>query len=442
MMGLVLLACVVLVVAQGVVWPLAVLLPLEVALYPFARYPAGSGLVTFDRVWALAVGAAALLASRRVNSDASSRQLRISGMCFIVVVAMRVAFGGDIAGPGQTVVDALVLPAIVYLAVSRVAVSAATRRTLAASAALAGCLCAAIGIAEAVVGFELASRSGGAVRYDFDAGGVIRVSGPYPVPEVYALLLVVTLAATLYWVQSRSRRFTILTIAAVAIQSAGLILSLFRVAWIALLLVLMISVGLRPGRTLRRFVVVLTVAAVVALAALPFRGNEIFQRRVGNTRNVAGRFATYQVGLEIFKDAPIAGIGLNRFALAQREYTPRSVQGIRSVTSPHSSFLAVLAEVGVIGAGALAWLAWAIARMVRAAWRRARDDEQAACAAACLGASVGYLLFSLTLTMIPYGPSNLAFAFILGLASGVLGSGRADDGIRDGLAQEQTGTNS
>jgi O-antigen ligase len=116
----------------------------------------------------------------------------------------------------------------------------------------------------------------------------------------------------------------------------------------------------------------------------------------------------------------VFGVGALRYNTVASQLPPVDVHGVQSVPDPHSSFLEVLAEDGVIGFVALVWAGIAISRLVHDFRKQATDPADAVLGGVLVGAAVSYLLYSLTLEMLPYGPSNQFFALLLGLAAGRL----------------------
>jgi O-antigen ligase len=285
---------------------------------------------------------------------------------------------------------------------------------------IAGGLLGAIGLAERIIGFELASQSGGQRRYD-DVIGTTRISGPYSVPETYALSLVICLAATLYWLQSRRRGPYVWGILIVGLEIGGIAFSYFRAAWIAALLVVIGSLGIRPRRFGRAFVVAAVVGslALAGTTQLEHR-NKAFEARTTNTYNIYGRLATYEQGIQLFKSAPLTGVGVDRYNAVVTDRAHVVFHNVKSVTFPHSSFIAVLAEQGLVGFIPLLLLSggvWLVIRRIRAL---AETDEEGVLAGSVAGAAAGYVIMSLTLTMLPYEPSNAFFAALLGITVGRL----------------------
>jgi O-antigen ligase len=316
----------------------------------------------------------------------------------------------------ETWFDGVVLPAVVFLAVSRYAVTLDRVQRLAASLMVAGGILGAIGLAERVFGFELATLSGGQVRQEAEFG-LTRVSGPYPVPEPYALALVMCLAATLYWTQTQRRGLAMWGIVFAALEVGGISFSLFRAAWIAGLLVFIGALGIRPRRFGRTLAVTAVVAALAGGATTQLQHNQAFEERTQNTSNIYGRLATYQEGVTIFQGAPLAGIGVDNYHQIALERKPTVYHRIAAVNWPHSSYIGVLAEQGLLGFIPLLLASLGAWFMIRRLRSLAITREDGILAGALAGAGAGYMIMSLTLTMLPYEPSNAFFALLLGMGA-------------------------
>ena len=91
------------------------------------------------------------------------------------------------------------------------------------------------------------------------------------------------------------------------------------------------------------------------------------------------------------------------------------------MTYPHNSYIGLLSEQGLVGFLPLLLLSYAVWRLVRGLRSASFQSKEAALLMGTVaGAALGYLIMSLTLTMLPYAPSNLFFAALLGAASGRL----------------------
>jgi hypothetical protein len=396
--------------------------------YPLLNIEATNSPLSFDRI--VIAGLASWLVLRPTGRpwSRSARWLGAALVCLVVSYGIRAAFtdtyGNFVVLPGNarhyalnTWFDAIVAPVALYFVVGQFAYTRARCRRLALAMAVAGALLGAIGVAEEIFGFELASLSGGTLRVDASID-VVRNSGPYGVPETYALVLLVCLALTLWWTLDVGRRAWGWGVAAMALEVSGLAVTLFRAALLAAVLIFVAGLGLRPGRALRLITITIAIGLAVAFSVSQLTSaNPVLQARVSNTENISGRFATYQQSLKIFTLEPLTGVGIGQFETAQNHVPVTIVGDVRAVTSPHSTFLGLLAEQGVVGLipllAAVA-AAWALLRELR---RRGREPSDIRLWACLVGASLAYLVMSGTLTMLPYGPSNAFFAIALGMAA-------------------------
>jgi O-antigen ligase len=167
--------------------------------------------------------------------------------------------------------------------------------------------------------------------------------------------------------------------------------------------------------------VVVALAALVAVAALSrLDQNDTFQARVSSesaSGNVYVRLATYQQGLDIFRHHALIGVGPKQYGAAAMATPQRFVHGNQSVPFPHSSFVGLLAEQGLFGFVPFVCLIFAAWRLVRALGRASGVRTDGILVGAAVGVSIGYIVMSATLTMLPYGPSNAFFALFLGLVA-------------------------
>lgn len=384
------------------------------------QIPRTHPVITFDRVWIGGMLAFIVLTPRPVRRSVYTRPL-ILGLVWLVASFGVRAFITDanISGPVATWVDAILLPTILFVACERYCLSRGGRtRQLLGALMIAGGVLAVIGIAERIFGFELATITGGSVRFDA-AVDQTRISGPYPAPEPYALALIICFATTLYWISSRKPGTRqIWPFLLVGLQIAAIALVLFRAAWIGALLVVIASIGIRPGRLGRTFLVAVIVAAFAFAATSQLQQNKTFATRTKDTTNIYGRLATYKQGLQMFRSAPLFGVGVNRYHVLAEARPPETFSGVDSVTYPHSSYIGLLAEQGLVGLLPLLFLSYAVWRLVRGLRAESfRNAELVLLIGTVAGAALAYLVMSLTLTMLPYEPSNAFFAVLLGAAS-------------------------
>ena len=140
----------------------------------------------------------------------------------------------------------------------------------------------------------------------------------------------------------------------------------------------------------------------------------VFQNRIQDTGNVLGRLATYRQGLEVFAAHPLFGVGVGQCTNAVLATPTVAVGGYTSVPEPHSSYVDVLTEQGIVGFLPLLAVTVAVWWLIRALRRRATSRADLVLAHSVGAASLAFLVMSLTLEMIIYEPSNAIMAVLLG----------------------------
>ncbi len=245
-------------------WP-----ALGVAAAPLSQH-LGNKYVTFDRVWVSGMVVLLLTLPRaRARARASRRMLLALALLTIVLGVRAFATPASTLLPIRVWFDSLVIPLILFSVVRRViSLDGRLAEKVAFSLMVAGLLLALIGIAEHFTGFELATAYAGDVPR-MDQRGVVRVSGPYGVPETYGLALISCLAATMYWLLGWRRTGWIrsIGIGIATLEVLGIVFTYFRVGWISVLLVVLAALGLRPHRH-GRAIATVVLASLIALPAV------------------------------------------------------------------------------------------------------------------------------------------------------------------------------
>jgi O-antigen ligase len=235
-----------------------------------------------------------------------------------------------------------------------------------------------------------------------------------------------------------ARRFSAVALALV-LEVAYLAVARARGAWLGGVLGIVVFFALRRPRLSRTALAASAAVAVLALLAAVVPGRwtahdsldakrfqpaaRLVHDAVDPTSPVARtRLALWRRTLALYRDHPLAGVGLGNFAvLFPRHAEPNaSEDGVLSAGAvprrAHNDLLERLAESGPLGLAA--WLAL-YAALGAAALRRARADRSDAGPAACAGALAAF--FGSGLTGFPFAmPATL---FLFGVALGLLALG-------------------
>jgi len=201
-----------------------------------------------------------------------------------------------------------------------------------------------------------------------DSSGVgvltARHAGPMPDPNFWGRLLVVGLAFALALVfdclKRRQRGGIIASCGVVGLLLVGIYLTGSRGTFLAaavavFLYLLLVGVSLRrlligmPLVGFGLFLVPGVASRLLSTAGLAEQG-----QRAAVDSSLLERIATQQVGLIIFQDRPLTGVGPEGFIEAFPKYASMTDLTLLRVTAPHNLYLGLSAEVGLIGLAA--WL--------------------------------------------------------------------------------------
>lgn len=263
-------------------------------------------------------------------------------------------------------------------------------------------------------------------------GGWSRPFGTMGHPNHLGALLAVTLPAQLGLVHAafaRGRRAAGVVLAlGGALSAVALVATLSRAAFSAALVglavyLLFVLAGGRRRMALAAGAIVLTLALGMFLrhsprGAGPFAG--ALRERVQRAVVIGPRLQIWRAALDVFRESPVLGSGLDTFALAFQRHRP-SLYWVQEYdatpTQAHNEILHALATQGIVGG--LAWCAVVLGAgwMGTRAVRRAQGVERGL-ASALLGGWVAFLVLALAGFAVVTITSTLAVwaAVLTGLA--------------------------
>jgi O-antigen ligase len=399
---------------------------IEAVAFPFLRWPLNHNLLTFDRYVILALGGALLL-TRGPRMAPRSRRLVFAFGAFTVIFGVRALVTDALPLPRGRLassdlqpqidwLDNVLLPFVVFVVAART-VTPERWNQLARALTILGATSAAVALLQWGLGFELATIAGYEPFVDATAG-VVRAGGPYPDPSVFGGVMVVCLAATVYWMQ-RNRAYA-LGSAVIALELVSLIPTFTKTVWGAGFVATIIALGLRQKMTSRLVLVSFYAVTLLGVIYTIVSKSPVIAARVtsqASSDNLSGRFATWEQALHIVQQWPLFGAGVDQYISAQSLVAPVYVRGVAAVSSPHNTFLLVMAETGLIGFAAMLLLIAAAVSVMRACARYAATEEDVLFRATLVGAVVGYLLLSVTFAELYETPATTFFALMIGAAA-------------------------
>lgn len=221
-------------------------------------------------------------------------------------------------------------------------------------------------------------------------------------PNILARYLAMTipLAAVLV-LATGPRRLTIyLALPALAASTLGIVASASRSGWLILLLIGFLAVWWAPLRLYTR-VALTTVSAVLLgslLGLLLLQGGADAQRVQtlwSGVEVIGQREFLIRAGIAMWKDNPLIGVGAGNYQDSLIVSYLHLIPSWARTTLSHTSFVSVLAELGLVGAAAFAFISFRIGLAMVRLYRGARGEPYARLVVGWLGASlVGIVLHS------------------------------------------------
>ena len=185
-------------------------------------------------------------------------------------------------------------------------------------------------------------------------------------PNYVGAFIVAAVPLAAFWMIYKSRG-GILSVLVLSVLVAGAVATGSRssLVWLALLAVLVLALGLSRTNTnrvafVRRTTALGALAASIVVAIFGYLPDSLVERLTSSDSLFAddSRRSAWSLGLEIFRDSPVIGVGLDGGNVLIVDQV-----GINS----HNVYIDILMGSGVLGAACFLYVLWALV------WRRKRD---------------------------------------------------------------------
>ena len=203
-----------------------------------------------------------------------------------------------------------------------------------------------------------------------------RPAGSLGHPNMLGTFLAMALPITLAFARQHfaiNRRHALLFVAIAMVESAPIVLTLSRAAWLAALIAgAVLLVGWRP-RWKWVAVSLLPILFVAVLAGHPLL------ERARHFADPSGRLHIWKAAAQVFRERPLLGCGPEAFQLAFAPHrTPEfwAVEWGATPAKAHNEPLHLLATQGLLGIAAALILFVGLLRDGRAAWRESGNEER------------------------------------------------------------------
>ena len=231
-----------------------------------------------------------------------------------------------------------------------------------------------------------------------------RVSGPVGDPNYYAqiMLVLIPLGFERFWNDKNKFRKGVALLSLVLSLSA-VILTFSRGAFVALLIMgLLLIIYFRLNITRILFILLMTVfflqfvpenyAARMGTLSFLVPGSGTDPRTEVSYR---GRISEVLVGLQMFLDNPVLGVGYNNYNINYLDYSRRlGIDPRFEYRSAHSLYVEVAAETGILGLLVYAFIIYSIMSKNLQSWRRLKrhnEKELSTMVAVFIIGFIGYL---------------------------------------------------
>ena len=213
------------------------------------------------------------------------------------------------------------------------------------------------------------------------------ITGPFQNPNNLAawLTIVIPLSSCFLYFGGKelSKKIRYLLSLLIIISVACLVLTHSRGAWVAVMLSLILAGVLKSKK-----LAVITVLAIILLFS--FSTKSIKERTVSivtGSGSEMHRTVLWEEAIEIIKDFPIFGCGLNTYSIVAPKY---KISGGGGGIYPHNSYLQMAAETGLLGLGAFLWIMIAI---FKTSWVNLKKIDNKFYSALLIGLLAGLFAF-------------------------------------------------
>ena len=289
----------------------------------------------------------------------------------------------------------------------------------------------------------------------FYQSSLVRPFGTMGHANLLSAFLAMAFPITAYFAQVAAKRRRWLALGVYGLAGAlsliAVAISISRGAWLALacavavLLVGWFRIGERRSAAAISALFPLAAASLVALYIVAPGGSAFIQRiaeRVPHLTEFASRQHLWRAGLDMARERPIVGWGLDTFHLAferKRTVAYWLAEWGGTPTKAHNEALQILATQGLFGAAAVLVMTIGLGMAGFRAWRRALSDQKPLLVAIFAGIVAFYVQGLFGFTVAGSGTLFVTFAALVsGMARPHL-TGPPPDGASDGLGRFAVG---
>jgi probable O-glycosylation ligase (exosortase A-associated) len=191
-------------------------------------------------------------------------------------------------------------------------------------------------------------------------------------PNSLAITLVTALPLTVLLLSNASRKFRLFVLAMCALNVATLVLTGSRTGFMCLLVLMTVFTLTRKKAILIAPVMAILVVGIWTAMPAEYKTRYTTVENLKDDESYQNRIISWKSGLHMFEDYPLTGVGIGNFPYANGEKYWPIKNGIRVWLQPHSLYVQLIAETGLLGT--VAWLTLLFS-MIYTCWRLRRESR-------------------------------------------------------------------
>lgn len=336
----------------------------------------------------------------------------------IITVAISILFCFMIRTPLRIFIDSILFPTIFFVFAKYVIKEEQFFRKMYVAASILVIILGFVGVIEILLNLDLFNTVLTSERG--------RANGPFTYAEYYGMVLtylsIIILSMREYYKEAlkKDRVGSIALIAGVI----GITLSLTRGIWLSFFSGIMVFyIYIKKSIIFIILILMIGVIFLIGLDRIFDTSSTFYQSRLANMTTIYARIATYKSALKMISNNILVGVGYGAYTEAYERKIQDYQQfhnGVVSVRQPHNTYLAVLAETGIIGFIPFLSFFICIISVGKAMFSRNIDRRYRYYAAAVICIAIAYLVDGVGHDLVHnIGYPNKIFFFFVGMLSGL-----------------------
>ncbi len=181
-------------------------------------------------------------------------------------------------------------------------------------------------------------------------------------PNSLAITLVTALPLTVLLLSGATKKFRLFVLGMCALNVGTMVLTGSRTGFMCLLALMAVFTITRKKAILIAPVMAVLVLGIWVGMPAEYKARYTSVENLKNDESYQNRIISWKSGLHMFEDYPLTGVGMGNFPYANGEKYWPIKNGIRIWLQPHSLYVQMIAETGLLGT--LSWLTFLISMMV------------------------------------------------------------------------------